>query len=339
MEIAVFKTRLQDHKSCGIACQLYEARKVNRKSKLQEFVSSVQRLIQTCDVSKIGEGELVETKFGESPAGSFGSYQLTFQESNFKVMCNIPVNSARQLGTPFNTSANYPSLPLDDFNDDFVLNLPNDMANQIEEETRAQHTSETWVQEQKYRLTASKFGRIARRQRNTEKLCEDMLNAKPVKTKSTEHGIKYEPIALREYEKHMHKIGDPVKVEKSGHQWKDQMVSPWSYHHRHSLLQMAIERGVVVPLTQRLLHSDTTQKSDTKNMKTQLCGITRHAETSEMLVYLLIQLSVLENYVGLSSVRVQLGRKLITFRRDDIKTIQSRRLTKLATVKADGTSL
>lgn len=32
------------------------------------------------------------------------------------------------------------------------------------------------------------------------------------------------------------------------------------------------------------------------------------------------------------------GRKLITFRRDDIKTIQSRRLTKLATVKADGTS-
>ena len=34
--------------------------------------------------------------------------------------------------------------------------------------------------------------------------------------KSTEHGIKYEPIALREYEKHMHKIGHPVKVEKSG---------------------------------------------------------------------------------------------------------------------------
>ena len=43
-----------------------------------------------------------------------------------------------------------------------------------------------------------------------------MLNAKPVKTKSTEDGIKYEPIALREYEKHMHKIGHSVKVEKSG---------------------------------------------------------------------------------------------------------------------------
>ena len=69
-------------------------------------------------------------------------------------------------------------------------------ANQIEEETRAQHTCERWVQEGKCRLTASMFGRIARRQRNHEKLCEDMLNAKPVKTKSTEPGIKYEAITL-----------------------------------------------------------------------------------------------------------------------------------------------
>ena len=42
METAVFKTRLQDDKSCIIACQLYEARKVNRTSNLQDFASSVQ---------------------------------------------------------------------------------------------------------------------------------------------------------------------------------------------------------------------------------------------------------------------------------------------------------
>ena len=47
-------------------------------------------------------------------------------------------------------------------------------------------------------------------------LCEDMLNVKLVKTKSTEHGIKYEPIALGEYEKHTHRISHSVKVEKSG---------------------------------------------------------------------------------------------------------------------------
>ena len=78
-------------------------------------------------MSKIGEGEHVETRFGESPDGSFGSYQLAFQESNFKIMCNIPVNSAWQLNTPFKASANYPSFPLDDFNDDFVLNFPHDV--------------------------------------------------------------------------------------------------------------------------------------------------------------------------------------------------------------------
>ena len=43
-----------------------------------------------------------------------------------------------------------------------------------------------------------------------------MLNAKPVKIKSTEHGVKYETIVLIEYEKHMHKIGNPVRVEKLG---------------------------------------------------------------------------------------------------------------------------
>ena len=79
---------------------MYDARKVNRKSNLQEFVSSVENidsnlgLIQTCDVSKVGEGEHVEIRFGESPAGSFGSYQLAFQESNVKVTCYMPVNSA-----------------------------------------------------------------------------------------------------------------------------------------------------------------------------------------------------------------------------------------------------
>ena len=53
-----------------------------------------------------------------------------------------------------------------------------------------------------------------------------MLNAKPVKTKSTKHGIKYEPIALREYEKHMYKIGHPVKVENSGFFYCHQKLFP-----------------------------------------------------------------------------------------------------------------
>lgn len=91
----VYKTR----KVWVIVCQLYEATKVDRTSKLQGFLLSVQNidpdleLIQTCNVSKIAEGHgHVETRFGGSTVGSFGCYQHTFQESNFKVMCNIPVN-------------------------------------------------------------------------------------------------------------------------------------------------------------------------------------------------------------------------------------------------------
>ena len=43
-----------------------------------------------------------------------------------------------------------------------------------------------------------------------------MLDAKPFTSTSTDHGIKYEPLALQEYEKYMHKIGHPIKVERSG---------------------------------------------------------------------------------------------------------------------------
>lgn len=73
-----------------------------------------------------------------------------------------------------------------------------------------------------------------------------MLNAKPVKTKSNEHDIKYEPIALREYEKHMHKIGYPVKVEKSGF-----FVSPiffsWGVHQTAKLLTLSVKNSLVLP--------------------------------------------------------------------------------------------
>ena len=66
------------------------------------------------------------------------------------------------------------------------------------------------------RFTASKFGRVARRKKNFEKFCSDLINAKPFTSKSTEHGKHYEPIARREYEKYMNEIGHPVQVKRSG---------------------------------------------------------------------------------------------------------------------------
>ena len=68
----------------------------------------------------------------------------------------------------------------------------------------------------KTKITASNFGKISRRQRNHEKFEEDLLAQKSVSTAAMEHGKKYEPVALKEYEKYLRKMGKPVKVLKSG---------------------------------------------------------------------------------------------------------------------------
>ena len=50
MELSVSKMQILievEHKSCGITCQLYEARKVDRKSKLNDFVEAVQNIDPT----------------------------------------------------------------------------------------------------------------------------------------------------------------------------------------------------------------------------------------------------------------------------------------------------
>lgn len=154
--------------SCGITCHLYEARKVDRKSKLTDFVG----LIQTCELNTSAH---VDTRFWESPAGAFGSYQLAFQESNFKVTSNLaPIQQGSRVS---NSKLNYPSLPLDDLNDDFVVDLPDDLdaiedkllnkltvnnlgANKIKENTRGQHNCNAWVEERKFRFTSSNFGKV-----------------------------------------------------------------------------------------------------------------------------------------------------------------------------------
>ena len=45
---------------------------------------------------------------------------------------------------------------------------------------------------------------------------EDLLAQKAFSSAAVEHGKKYEPVALKEYEKYMRKLGRPVKVLKSG---------------------------------------------------------------------------------------------------------------------------
>jgi len=72
------------------------------------------------------------------------------------------------------------------------------------------------MRQRKFRFTASNFGKISQRQRNHTNFVEDLLAQKAFSSAAVEHGKKYEPVALKEYEKYMRKLGRPVKVLKSG---------------------------------------------------------------------------------------------------------------------------
>lgn len=225
-------------KKTGVTCLLAEARKgdSDTNKKLQNLIESLEQhsskigLTQVVDITSLDTLPAVDTRFGHFPVGSFGSYQLTFTESNFSFMSSFDGFQAADHCTATEFPP-YPSFPLDDCNGSLIsLDTLNDKekellkslsvnvieANKLEEKTREQAECEEWMRERKLRFTASNFGKISRRQRNHEKFVGDLLAQKKITTAAMEHGKKYEPVALKEYEKYMRKMGKPVKVLKSG---------------------------------------------------------------------------------------------------------------------------
>lgn len=225
-------------KKTGVTCLLTEARKgeSDQKRKLEQLLHSLEQhsstlgITQVVDPSSIDTSPVVDTRFGQCPVGSFGSYQLSFTESNFTFVTLFDGFDCTEHCTA-NEFPAYPSFPLDDFCGSFQT--PDNLtvkemellksltvgvieANKMEEKTREQASCEEWMRERKLRFTASNFGKISRRQRNHTKFVEDLLAQKTFSSAAVEHGKKYEPVALKEYEKHMRKMGKPVKVLKSG---------------------------------------------------------------------------------------------------------------------------
>ena len=175
-----------------MTCQLYEARRTARTdlSKFLEKITEIDPtcgLAQTCEINNTLPDNSIPTRFGYSPPGSFGSYQLAFSESNFKVTTSFKSGSGKQSDS--GSLPKFPSLPVDDFNDNFIMNIPKDLnqqqeelldgfklslvqANELEEKTRLQYKSEAWLKQRKLRFTVSKFGRVSRRQKNFEKFLQ-----------------------------------------------------------------------------------------------------------------------------------------------------------------------
>ncbi|CAH3177911.1 unnamed protein product [Porites evermanni] len=167
------------------------------------------------------EVTVTKTKLDEA------SYQLTHTEANFVATIDISSVPRNDIGE---TELTYPRFPLNS-GSDFVwpdnltvsekalissLVVAEIKINNIEEATRDQSSSEQWKKERKFRFTASKFDLISKRQRHHEKFAVDLINPKPFTSRYVEHGIKYEPIAIQEYEKVMFTRKTPVKVFKSG---------------------------------------------------------------------------------------------------------------------------
>lgn len=96
------------------------------------------------------------------------------------------------------------------------LTVDEDKIHAIESGTREQAGCTEWKEERKYRFTASSFQLIAKRQRNHENFAQSLMHPKPFSSKHTAHGIKYEPIALQEYQKFMFNRKTPVSVLRSG---------------------------------------------------------------------------------------------------------------------------
>ena len=149
-------------KTPGVTCLLYEARR-NEQSNLPQFLEEVANIDPTIgilDTCEMTEGEKIPTKFGYSPPGSFGSYQLSFQESNFITTSSLD----HAQGSRMTQIPSFPPLPLDDFNDNFHLDTKSNLnssqvallenlkvsfieANTSEVETRNQFKSEKWFRQ------------------------------------------------------------------------------------------------------------------------------------------------------------------------------------------------
>lgn len=164
----------------GVGCLLNESRR-----ELSDNIEGLQNLLQSLeghnsklgitqvlDTASIQTLPVIDTRFGQCPVGSFGSYQLSFTESNFSFTRSGFEEVTPCMATEFPP---YPSFLLDDFNGSLEvpaslnqkemelldkLKLDVIEANTLEQKTQDQTDCQEWKRERKLRFTASNLGKI-----------------------------------------------------------------------------------------------------------------------------------------------------------------------------------
>ena len=115
-----------------------------------------------------------QTKYGETPVGSFLNYQVSFTESNFLAAAHLAV--VPRNGVLCDNIKSYPRFPLSNENPMVTpqelsteeaalllhLSVDEDKVNTIEASTREQSESEIWKKKPTYRFTSSSFQLVAK---------------------------------------------------------------------------------------------------------------------------------------------------------------------------------
>ena len=143
----------------------------------------------------------VPSKFGNVPKGCLISYQQ-------KMSSDYVINDF--------TCTAFPELPLESAKDRFEnnvsvcleanqqalfdsLSVTSEISLKVQEQTITQSSSETWHLLRKKRITASKFGTVARRVSNFETLVNQLNPTRFVQTPAMKRGVELEPHAATIY--------------------------------------------------------------------------------------------------------------------------------------------
>ena len=144
-------------------------------------------------------GETAQTKYGETPVGSFQSNQVSFTESNFSAEADL--NAVSRNNVLCDSITAYPRFPLANENPMVIprelssekaaflshLSVDEDKVNAIGASSREQSESEIWKKERTYRFTASSFQLIAKWQQNHERFAQSIMHPKPFTSKYVAH--------------------------------------------------------------------------------------------------------------------------------------------------------
>ena len=91
------------------------------------------------------------------------------------------------------------------------LQVSEDQARRMEQNTRKQRQSSLWYSVRRYRITSSIFGSILSRRDSTppDSLVLRIIQPRSFSTAATKYGIEKEAVAVKEYVSHQHSYGHP----------------------------------------------------------------------------------------------------------------------------------